>query len=95
MIRAGSDCFSLGLVTTLSLRDLVRLKDDDRGGGAESEVFSMVTLVLLGLRSGSEDKFTLDDAAEGWVSLTTGNFGTLALTFAGTGTVLDRLFEVE
>lgn len=65
MFIVDSGCFSFRLMAALSLRDLILFRDDDRGGRAESEEFSIVTLVLFDLRSGSEDKFTLDDAAEG------------------------------
>lgn len=95
MSRRGSGCFSLLAVAALLLRDLVLLKEDDRGGNTGSEVSSMVFFVLLDLRSESEHKFTLEDEAEGKDSLTTGSLGALVLTLAGIGTVLDRLFEVE
>lgn len=65
MIEGGSGCFSLRLVAVPSLRDVILFKEDDRGGSEESGVFSIVTFVLFDLLSGSEAKFTLDDAADG------------------------------
>lgn len=65
MIRGSSDCFSLRIEAVPLLSDVILFKEEDRGGRVESGAFSIVTFVLFDFLSGSEDKFTLDDAAEG------------------------------
>lgn len=89
MLGSKADCFSLLFVTALLLRDLVLFRDEDRGGGVGSSVFAF--LVFCSLRLGSGDNMSLEDDGGFWLSLTTGNFEFLLLTFEGTGTVWDLL----
>lgn len=95
MCRRDSACLSLFPVVAPSLRDADLFKEDDLGGSTESDASSVLFFVLLDLLSASEGRFTLDEDADGRVSFTTGSFGALTLTLIGTGTVFDRLFEVE
>jgi len=72
------------LVTTLLLRDLVLLGDEERGGRAVSTILACL---FRSFRSVWDDNVTLEEDAEVRLSLRTGSFGALVLTFKGTGTV--------
>jgi len=82
----GSDAVSFSVlpVKTLLLHDLVLFRDEERGGSAGSTILACL---FRSFRSIWDDNVTLEEDAEVRLSLTTGSFGALVLTFKGTGTV--------